>query len=742
MGIFRSLAIALAVPICLLFCGSTVHAQTFQRLYGTTALRNVFTKVIPDPPYYYVLGYEEPAVGALPRATVTRLDAQGNHLWTVRLDVASQWNDAILGPEPAPSPRSLIVVGHTLPFNGTTRSLAGVVTPAGLFTGRFYDMSDGRETLHRIVRNPVPDNPSFPYYIAGSEWEPGSGTTWDDVVLLTMDASLSVGWKKKYQISTDDEFFRDLEVLANGDLILAGPRNDGGFVLRLNNTGTVIGGVSSAAQLSFVDVAFMGNNIIAAGHEFPTFAARLMMFNPNLSPPQPVWQIALPVLTAIRNVWTSGNDIYVTGSANVGGRVRGVVLKLNGGAPSPTLMWMKHLDDGEVSYLEGTSWSLSSGRFAFTDGRAKPGQRERAFISVHDLDMNTCMTKTAPTTISATNYSFNSPAGLTIILDPTPPSASVGYDILNWPVEVLCCKCPPDAFKNMTYRPTSGPNLPIACGDTADWFCILPTFTVGGEFMCEGDSCPPMPPISWTLTHPTLGHVASGADNGPNFQVAIPGTLFTAPGVYTLLLSGICDMDTCYCEIFIETLGCCCRDYQAFIHRINSAVSITSIPGGYQFSISNTLLSCNFIEWVDWGDGQVDYGPFYGGSVVSHTYNSSGTYTIKYLAIEKDPTTGLYCWEKVDSIFIVGTKDTWEDNQLRLYPNPTTNSFTLELPAPASAGTRIRITDPTGRLALEATVEVGSERQLVKADTLPAGLYFVQVMEAGRPLGVIRFVKQ
>lgn len=100
----------------------------------------------------------------------------------------------------------------------------------------------------------------------------------------------------------------------------------------------------------------------------------------------------------------------------------------------------------------------------------------------------------------------------------------------------------------------------------------------------------------------------------------------------------------------------------------------------------------------------------------------------------------------IDDICFRGTTvsahDAARPQRLRLYPNPNTGHFTLELPAPASAGTTIRITDLTGRLALEATAKVGSERQQVQAAVLPAGLYFVQVLQEGKTVGVSRFIKQ
>lgn len=83
--------IASALVFSVLF-GTTISAQGIQRVFGT-ALDNSFTKVIRSGTNYYVLGRDEPTNGALTRATVTRLNALGEHQWTLRLDMASAWND-------------------------------------------------------------------------------------------------------------------------------------------------------------------------------------------------------------------------------------------------------------------------------------------------------------------------------------------------------------------------------------------------------------------------------------------------------------------------------------------------------------------------------------------------------------------------------------------------------------------------------------------------------------------------
>jgi hypothetical protein len=79
---------------------------------------------------------------------------------------------------------------------------------------------------------------------------------------------------------------------------------------------------------------------------------------------------------------------------------------------------------------------------------------------------------------------------------------------------------------------------------------------------------------------------------------------------------------------------------------------------------------------------------------------------------------------------------------LRLYPNPNPGFFTLELPLPATTGMRLRISDPTGRLLQDRAAEPGLVQQTIEANELPNGLYFLQVLQDGRVLGVERFVKQ
>lgn len=74
-------------------------------------------------------------------------------------------------------------------------------------------------------------------------------------------------------------------------------------------------------------------------------------------------------------------------------------------------------------------------------------------------------------------------------------------------------------------------------------------------------------------------------------------------------------------------------------------------------------------------------------------------------------------------------------------PNPTTGDFSVELPLPATPDMAFRIVDLSGRFILEKQMTTGSMRQPVQAGVLPTGLYFLQVVSAGRVLAVEKLIK-
>jgi hypothetical protein len=411
-------------------------AQHFQRAYGTS-LNNTFTKVLRSGTGYYVLGSDEPSAGAQPRATVMRLDAQGQHQWTLRLDIASQWNDAVVTPN-----GNLLVVGHTLPFGANNRSLAALVTSAGSFSWvRSYDVP-GAEGFHRIIRH-VKSSP-HPYYVAGTERRSDGGFTSEELVLFTLNESGGVGWRRRYYSNPLNHYpvtgVRDLEALPNGDLVLAGHLGDFGVVMQLRDTGVIYNAVGSEA-FTFGDVTRTGDGFLAVGNTFfPLVSAYLMKFTPDL---HVRWQIKLPDLKDVSQVWRDGADgIYVVGRASVNGIERGVVLKFQDFGDDPAaFLWMKYLENNEVAYTGGNAWYVPPASMAFADGRVRPDGfgGEDAFLSVSDLELNTCMTVEGFAHTLGGDLLFHG----VLVPEPEPVDMPVGVNVtmhskVNWREEDAC----------------------------------------------------------------------------------------------------------------------------------------------------------------------------------------------------------------------------------------------------------------------------------------------------------------
>ena len=72
-----------------------------------------------------------------------------------------------------------------------------------------------------------------------------------------------------------------------------------------------------------------------------------------------------------------------------------------------------------------------------------------------------------------------------------------------------------------------------------------------------------------------------------------------------------------------------------------------------------------------------------------------------------------------------GIEDRISENNVKLYPNPATSEFTIELPKTLKA--EIRVFDITGKLLIYETDAVIANKRTVDASALTAGTYFVRI---------------
>lgn len=175
---------------------------------------------------------------------------------------------------------------------------------------------------------------------------------------------------------------------------------------------------------------------------------------------------------------------------------------------------------------------------------------------------------------------------------------------------------------------------------------------------------------------PAWNVVGNPATGGPLYLTPIPGvyvptgfsTVFTLcqpggsnPHVLNVnLLTGIpTGLDTCEWVFEFDCFeppptDSCCLDYDLFCQNVMNAVSLTVDQANCKATLNiGNLPDCDHIESVLWGDGSQSLGPFVAGDMPMHTYSSSGTYVVQWLAIELDPHTGLICFEKFFSDTIV-----------------------------------------------------------------------------------------
>lgn len=90
----------------------------------------------------------------------------------------------------------------------------------------------------------------------------------------------------------------------------------------------------------------------------------------------------------------------------------------------------------------------------------------------------------------------------------------------------------------------------------------------------------------------------------------------------------------------------------------------------------------------------------------------------------------------------VGIQPTNSLGKIKIYPNPNTGDFTLELPSYAASSVSYRISNLTGQTILDNQIIPGNSRIQVKTHNLAPGLYFIQLLGDGKIIATEKFVKQ
>lgn len=84
----------------------------------------------------------------------------------------------------------------------------------------------------------------------------------------------------------------------------------------------------------------------------------------------------------------------------------------------------------------------------------------------------------------------------------------------------------------------------------------------------------------------------------------------------------------------------CCLSMVAFGQNVKNSLRLEVLDSGCQARlIVQQLPACDSVYFIDWGDGNLDYGPYSNGTL-THTYIQTGSYTIQVPVVEFDADGG------------------------------------------------------------------------------------------------------
>jgi hypothetical protein len=155
-------------------------------------------------------------------------------------------------------------------------------------------------------------------------------------------------------------------------------------------------------------------------------------------------------------------------------------------------------------------------------------------------------------------------------------------------------------------------------------------------------------------------------------------------------------------------------------------------PDSVQHPLTVEFIDNSFFEPTDW---HWDFGDGNSSAEVNpiHEYAASGTYIV-CLTVSNANSSDTYCRDVTVEGLPSSALEARGARPLQLFPNPTSTSFTLTLPAAAHEGMEVRITDMYGRelpLPGQSKIRAGTWQHTLDASHLPAGVYWVSVHRDG-----------
>jgi hypothetical protein len=194
-------------------------------------------------------------------------------------------------------------------------------------------------------------------------------------------------------------------------------------------------------------------------------------------------------------------------------------------------------------------------------------------------------------------------------------------------------------------------------------------------------------------------------------------------------------------DLFVasDTLFSMGGDVDWYVAKFGSPYCNCTVPsinfGAVASSTANTL---NFtysgstpVDSVTWDFGD---GSFGNGATTSHTFTTSGAYTICATAYN---SCGFDTYCQSVNTNGVGLHGIPAFSEVNIYPNPAGNSILIEKALP---GVRMEIFNTIGQQMQQTILKGNSD--YIDVSTLPPGIYLVRLTDAAGGHGTLRFVKQ
>lgn len=280
---------------------------------------------------------------------------------------------------------------------------------------------------------------------------------------------------------------------------------------------------------------------------------------------------------------------------------------------------------------------------------------------------------------------------------------------------------------------------------TPGWYYRFINATIDNDLICDDgnvvnvcgtnftDSILPNGQVNFTNNGNSSYNTWSFGD-GTISNTLNPSHTYTSNGVYTVQESVTDSLNNILC-VSTQTIAISNAACSAAAPTVSYSLVADSIPHWWDLYVNYGSSVIN-ATW-NWGDGYTSAGLY-----SSHTYDSTGVYSICVTAYNACGDSATYCQN--DSIYRLSYNSTSslmthvnvlnanttgihtvtsKNNQVTIYPNPATTNFTIE--TNTSQLQTVQIYDVNGNLVL---TQIINGKTMIDASNLAAGVYNLSVI--------------